>query len=283
MSSATTITVPPKDIPPEVQDAIENSQVAARARRRGRSLLVRTLQVLSLVFVLALWEWAARSGAINTLFFSQPSAIGQFILDNAAGLWADTLATLRATLIGFAVGSIAGVAAAFVITAVPLLDRTLQPWISMLMSIPRVALAPLFLLWFGITEMSKIALAVSIVFFMVLVSTAAGLKTVSPDLISLGQAFHATPWQRFRTILLPSCIPSIYAGLRLGVVTSILGVVSSEMVASSNGLGQRIVLYGQNFQSAGVFAVLALLAAITAVMSGLVGWSEQHLLKWQEN
>lgn len=279
--TTSTITTPTPDAPSELIRAIEQSQRTARAKRTRKSILVRTLQVLSLVVVLALWEWGARSGALNTLFFSQPTAIGEFMVTNAASLWTDTLATLRATVLGFVIGSLLGVAAAFLIASVPLLDRVLQPWISVLMSIPRVALAPLFLLWFGITEMSKVALAVSIVFFMVLVSTAAGLKTVNPDLHALGDAFHASPWQRFRTILLPSCVPAIFAGLRLGVVTSILGVVSSEMVASSNGLGQQIVLYGQNFQSAGVFAVLALLAAITAVLTGIVLWAEQYLLRWQ--
>lgn len=267
----------------ELLQAIGKAQVETRKRNLRKGILVHSLQILSLVLLLGAWEWAARSEMISTLFFSQPSAIGAFLINNAAGLWVDTAATLRATVIGFVVGSAAGVAVAFIITAIPILDRVLQPWISVLMSIPRVALAPLFLLWFGITETSKIALAVSIVFFMVLVSTAAGLKTVAPDLIALGQAFNASPWQKFKTILLPSCVPSIFAGLRLGVVTSILGVVSSEMVASSTGLGQRIVLYGQNFQSAGVFAVLVLLAAITGVMTGLVAWSEQYLLKWQRN
>lgn len=281
--STATITTPSRNLKPEIEAAIANSQKETKQKRTRRSLTVRGLQILSVVVVFGLWEWGAQTGAINTLFFSQPTAIGEFIFKNAASLWVDTIATLRATVMGFVIGSLAGVAAAFLIASVPMLDRVLQPWISVLMSIPRVALAPLFLLWFGITEMSKVALAVSIVFFMVLVSTAAGLKSVAPDLNALGDAFHASPWQRFITILLPSCVPSIFAGLRLGVVTAILGVVSSEMVASSNGLGQRIVLYGQNFQSAGVFAVLALLALITAVMTGLVAWSEQYLLRWQRH
>ncbi|GAA5144528.1 ABC transporter permease [Microbacterium pseudoresistens] len=280
MTSATA-TIVTQNAPAELARAIEGSQQRAKRKKTKWSALTVALQVLSLVVALGMWEWAAASGSINTLFFSQPSAIGTFAIANAEGLWNDTLATLRATVFGFAIGSVAGVAVAFFITSIPLLDRVLQPWISVLMSIPRVALAPLFLLWFGITETSKVALAVSIVFFMVLVSTAAGLKSVAPDLLALGKAFHASPWQRFRTILLPSCVPSIFAGLRLGVVTAILGVVSSEMVASSNGLGQRIVLYGQNFQSAGVFAVLALLAIITGVMTALVAWSERYLLRWQ--
>ncbi len=265
----------------ELNHAIATSAIVTVRNRRGMSVLIRVLQVLSLVAVLAIWEWFAAVGILNPLFFSRPSAIGGFFVANFGALMTDAGVTLRATLLGFAIGSAAGVAAAFAITAVPLLDRVLQPWISVLMSIPRVALAPLFLLWFGITEMSKIALAVSIVFFMVLVSTAAGTKTVPPDLVALGRAFHASPWQRFRTIMLPACVPAIFAGLRLGVVTSILGVVSSEMVASSSGLGQKVVLYGQNFNSAGVFAVLALLAVITTAMNGVVAWTEHALLRWQ--
>jgi len=265
----------------ELHEAIATSAIMTVRNRRGTSILIRVLQVLSLVAVLAIWEWFAAVGILNPLFFSRPSAIGGFFVANFGALMTDAGVTLRATLLGFAIGSVAGVAAAFAITAIPLLDRVLQPWISVLMSIPRVALAPLFLLWFGITEMSKVALAVSIVFFMVLVSTAAGTKTVPPDLVSLGRAFHASPWQRFRTIMLPACVPAIFAGLRLGVVTSILGVVSSEMVASSSGLGQKVVLYGQNFNSAGVFAVLALLAVITTAMNGVVAWTEHALLRWQ--
>lgn len=265
----------------EVAAAIALSSRTFRRGKRGRDALVRGLQALSLVLTLGVWEWLAGTGLLNPLFFSRPTAIAQFLVDNSASLFGDALVTLQATIVGFAVGSVAGVAAAFLIAAVPVLDRVLQPWISVLMSIPRVALAPLFLLWFGITETSKVALAVSIVFFMVLVSTAAGLKSIPPDLDALGRAFHASPWQRFRTILLPACVPSIFAGLRLGVVTSILGVVSSEMVASSSGLGQKVVLYGQNFNSAGVFSVLVLLAVITTAMTALVVWVEQRLLRWQ--
>ncbi|MET4783056.1 ABC transporter permease [Glaciihabitans sp. UYNi722] len=265
----------------ELEQAIAASWVKTTKERRHRSLLVRVLQVASVLAFLSLWELFAALGALNPLFFSRPSAIGAFVVTNWTSLWSDTLVTLSATLIGFAIGSIAGTAAAFAISSISLLDRVLQPWISVLMSIPRVALAPLFLLWFGITQTSKIALAISIVFFMVLVTTASGMKTVSPDLISLTSAFHASPWQRFRTVLVPWCVPAIMAGLRLGVVTAVLGVVSSEIVASSSGLGQKIVLYGQNFNSAGVFAVLALLAIITTAMNAIIAWAEYLLLRWQ--
>lgn len=265
----------------DLEAAITASTATAKNVKRGHTALVRALQVGSIVVFLGSWEWLVNAGILNPLFFSRPTAIAAFLVNNAASLLSDTAVTVQATVLGFVIGSIAGIAAAFFIASVPLLDRVLQPWISVLMSIPRVALAPLFLLWFGITEMSKVALAVSIVFFMVLVSTAAGLKSIPTDLDELGRAFHASRWQRFHTILLPSCVPSIFAGLRLGVVTSILGVVSSEMVASSSGLGQKVVLYGQNFNSAGVFAILVILAAITTVMTALVASSEHYLLRWQ--
>ena len=267
--------------PADLDSAIRLSERQFRSRRRRSSLLVRVLQVASAAVFLAVWEALTDAGLLDPLFFSKPSSIGAFIVQHWGTLVADTGVTIRATAIGFFIGSIAGIVAALAISAVPLLDRVLQPWISVLMSIPRIALAPLFLLWFGITETSKVALAVSLVFFMVLVTTTAGTRTIDSDLLSLSDVFHANALQRFRTIVIPGSVPAIMAGLRLGVVTSILGVVSSEIVASSSGLGQKIVLYGQNFNSAGIFAVLVFLAVITTVLNGIVALCELRLLRWQ--
>lgn len=266
---------------PEIQGAMEQSERNFRGRRRRSSLLVRVLQVSSFLVVLLLWQLAVDSGLGKELFFSKPTLVAAFVRDNWGLLVENTVVTMRATTIGFLIGSFAGIAIALLMARFVILDRVLQPWISVLMSLPRIALAPLFLLWFGITETSKVALAVSLVFFMVLVSTLAGMRTLDPDLRALARAFHASELQTFTKIVLPAAVPGIFAGLRLGVVTAILGVVSSEMVASSSGLGQQIVLYGQNLNSSGVFAVLLFLAVITTGLNALVGGLERWLLRWQ--
>jgi NitT/TauT family transport system permease protein len=270
-------------VSPDILEAMEQSERRFRGRRRRSGLLVRVLQVSSFLAVLLLWQLAVDSGLGKELFFSKPTLVATFVGDNWDLLVDNTVVTMRATAVGFLIGSLSGIAVALLMARVVMLDRVLQPWISVLMSLPRIALAPLFLLWFGITETSKVALAVSLVFFMVLVSTLAGMRTLDPDLRALAKAFHATELQTFTKIVLPAAVPGIFAGLRLGVVTAILGVVSSEMVASSSGLGQQIVLYGQNLNSAGVFAVLLFLAVITTGLNALVGGLERWLLRWQAN
>lgn len=274
---------PVAPVPPDVLEAMEQSERRFRGRRRRSGLLVRVLQVSSFLVVLLLWQLAVDSGLGKELFFSKPTLVATFVGDNWDLLVDNTVVTMRATAVGFLVGSLSGIAVALLMARFVMLDRVLQPWISVLMSLPRIALAPLFLLWFGITETSKVALAVSLVFFMVLVSTLAGMRTLDPDLRALAKAFHASELQTFTKIVLPAAVPGIFAGLRLGVVTAILGVVSSEMVASSSGLGQQIVLYGQNLNSAGVFAVLLFLAVITTGLNALVGGLERWLLRWQAN
>ncbi len=265
----------------EIADAMEISERRFRQRRRRSTLLVRLLQVGSFGLLLVIWQLAVQSGLADELFFSKPTAVASFVHDNWSSLVDNTVVTMRATAFGFVIGSVGGVLVALLMARFLLLDRLLQPWISVLMSLPRIALAPLFLLWFGITETSKVALAVSLVFFMVLVSALAGTKTIDPDLKSLAAVFHASEVQNFTKIILPASVPGIFAGLRLGVVTSILGVVASEMVASSSGLGQQIVLFGQNLNSAGVFAVLLFLAVITSALNGIVSVLERYLLRWQ--
>ncbi len=269
------------EIDPALAADMERSSVMYRRRRRRRTLLVRLLQVVSVVVFFAAWELLARTGVLKPLFFSRPTLIASFIVDNFGYLVSNTVATMRATVLGFVIGSAAGVLTALVMARFGTLDRILQPWISVLMSLPRIALVPLFLLWFGITETSKVALAVSLVYFMVLVSTLAGTQTIDNDLKSMANAYGTNDVQMFTKIIIPGAIPGIFAGLRLGVVTSILGVIASEMIAASNGLGQIIVLYGQNLNAAGVFAVLVFLAVITSVLNGLLALWEGRLMRWQ--
>lgn len=268
-------------IDPGLASDMERSSVLFRRRRRQRTTMVRLLQVASVVAFLGLWQILAGAGLLNKLFFSRPSDIAAFIGGNFGYLLRNTGVTLRATVTGFVIGSAAGVLTALAMARFRTLDRVLQPWISVLMSLPRIALAPLFLLWFGITETSKVALAVSLVYFMVLVSTLAGTKTLDSDLKSMASVYGANNVQMFGKIIIPGAVPGIFAGLRLGVVTSLLGVIASEMVASSDGLGQIIVLYGQNLESAGVFAVLVFLAVVTSVLNGLLALWESHLMRWQ--
>lgn len=269
------------ELEPNLIEEMRRSSVRYRRSRQRRTALVRGLQIGSVIVFFAIWQLLVSAGVLDELFFSKPSSIAAFIADHFGELMKNTVVTMRATVYGFLIGSVGGVLTALVMSRFQTLDRVLQPWISVLLSLPRIALVPLFLLWFGITETSKVALAVSLVYFMVLVSTLAGTRTIDPDLKEMATVYRASGLQMFAKIVIPGAVPGIFTGLRLGVVTSILGVIASEMIASASGLGQIIVFYGQNLQAAGVFAVLVFLAVITSILNGLLALWEGRLMRWQ--
>lgn len=148
-------------------------------------------------------------------------------------------------------------------------------------ALPRVALAPMFVLWFGIGMTSKVLLAFSLVFFIVVINTEAGVRSVDSDLSMMARVMGASERQRFMKVLMPGSIPSIFAGLRIGAIYSLLGVVVGEMIASKQGLGQQIMEYSYAFQPAGVFGVLFYLALIALSLNGLMSVIERRLMRWK--
>jgi NitT/TauT family transport system permease protein len=149
-----------------------------------------------------------------------------------------------------------------------------------LAGVPRIALAPLFVLWFGISDTAKIALSVSLVFFVVLFNMRAGVRSVDGDLLTMSRTLGANRRQIFLSVIMPACVPTLFAGFRLAIVFSVLGVIASEMTAARSGLGMQVVAYSQNLQPDGVFAVLALLAAVMALLNGVLQLIERRLLRW---
>jgi NitT/TauT family transport system permease protein len=232
----------------------------------------------------ALWEWAViRSPDLNALV-GQPSHILSFFW---RGIFVDHRLlteggyTLTATLMAFVGGSLAGVAAGLVFSISPALEKVLQPIFIGFNSLPRIALAPLFLLWFGLGMGSKVALAVFLTFFIVLDSTLAGVRSVDADHLTLARTLGATRAQVFVRIALVSALPTLFTGLRLGLIFSLLGVIGGEIIASEHGLGQYLSFLAGSFDTNGVFAVLLLLGlAGTAFGLGMQA-IERKLLHWE--
>lgn len=145
-------------------------------------------------------------------------------------------------------------------------ERKIKDTLTIFNAFPRPALAPIFILWFGLGALPKITVAVTIVFFVLVLNTMAGIGSVGADVAFLSRALGMTSWQRFRLVELPHAMPTIVAGLRLGAVYAVLGVVVSEIVAANEGLGQLLVQYTNQFSIAELFAVLALMAALAIVL-----------------
>lgn len=173
------------------------------------------------------------------------------------------------------------VALGLTFVAFPRFERALEPYLTILNAMPRLALAPLFLLWFGLGLGSKIAVGTSLSFFVVLAATVAGIRSVSADHLTLSRSLGATPTQLFTQVTLPSAVPVIASGLRLGLIYSMLGVIGAELLAAEHGLGQTLAFLQSTFNMNGVMALLLLLATIGLIVVQGMTWFERSLLKWQ--
>lgn len=233
---------------------------------------------------LGLWEFAMRREWLSAAFFGQPSGIVAFLWEGFATgrkLWLELGYTVAGTLASFVLGSVAALALGLVFVMAPKLEHALDPYLTVLNAMPRLALAPLFLLWFGLGIGSKIAVGTSLSFFIVLANTVAGIRGVSQDLITLSRSLGATPRQVFFKVTLPSAVPVIFSGLRLALIYSMLGVVGAELIAAEHGLGQQLAYLQATFNMNGVMALLVLLALLGMVVTQGMTRLERALLRWQ--
>jgi NitT/TauT family transport system permease protein len=259
------------------------TNVSTVSGRPAGTLLVWTLRIAVGIAFLAVWQIAVDREWIDAFFVSTPTAVATFFKTYVLSgqLWHHALVTLEETFLGFVIGSALGVIAGLMLARFELLSAVASPYLTALNALPRVALAPMFILWFGIGEASKVYLAISLVFFIVMISTEAGIKSIEPDLLITATVMGANQRQTFLKVVLPGSVPSVFAGLRLGAVYSLLGVVVGEMLAAKAGLGQEISRYSGTFATAGVIAVLIALAVIALLLNELTIRIERHLLSWQ--
>lgn len=253
-----------------------------RTRIFGVPIWLARLAFLGIVILV--WQAVAVTGYVNPIFIGDPFGIARFLFLSIFvnhELLVNLLWTLIATLSAFAGGTVAGVSFGLLFVAFPRLELFLDPILSGLNALPRIALAPLFLLWFGLGVWSKIALGFSLTFFIVLASTIAGARAVNSDHIMLSRTLGARPSQTFLEITLPGAVPTIFSGLRLGLIYALLGVIGGEIIAAQFGLGQLLAYLAGTFQINGVFAVLFVLAIVGMTLTWLMTVIELRLLRWR--
>lgn len=244
----------------------EHPRLLEEARTRKRRTFARMwfVRVAAAVLTLGGWELAAKAKLLDVVNVSHPIGIYEYLVEifRTGEVWPNLWATTFAAMLGLGLGSASGILAGILLDISPLVSRALDPYIIVLNSMPRPALAPIFLLWFGLGTVPKVLIAASIVFFVLLLTTRAGLQTVDRDIEMLMRVYGMNKRQQFVKVRLINATPSIIAGLRLGAVYSVLGVVVTEMVASQVGLGQMVVFETGRFNTDGAFAVIFLLAVI---------------------
>src|SRR3984893_14915044 len=248
----------------------------------GRRYLAGTLSVAGGLLV---WEIISRDIVANPLFLAAPTQIVQAIYSlTLSGQMASHIAISAAEFaIGYMIASVIGIAIGFGMANNPSFKQAMQPWISGLYATPTIALAPLFILWLGIGIWSKVLVVIFLVLFPVSINTEAGLRTTSPRLIEMLRSFGATPQQIFFKLSLPSAVPFILAGLKLGIGRGLIGVVVAELFGSRAGLGRLISQSADAFNMPELFAGVIILAVAGIVMTAGFGWLERKLVPWTKD
>jgi NitT/TauT family transport system permease protein len=233
------------------------------------------------VGILTAWQLASGS-LVPEAFISTPGAVAaelwQIIIDGTA--WYHLEYTAQEFVIGYVIGATSGIVVGTVLGRSILLSDVMQPYILAFYSIPKIALAPLFIIWLGIGIESKIAVVVVSAFFMTFVNTYAGMRSVNEEYVQLVRIMGADRWQVARHVLFPAASPNIIIGLRSAVPYAVIGAIIGEMIASSRGLGYFIVQASGYLNTTALFAGLILLVAIVMIVNTLLSFAERRILAW---
>src|SRR5580692_11452782 len=267
--------------PPESRPAEAPASPQAAGWLRP-SLFVGTLSVLG---GLMLWELISRFIVDNALFLAAPSqiAVALYNLAVTGELWKHIKVSAEEFALGYAIAASLGIALGFAMASGDTMKRALQPWVSALYATPTLALAPLFTLWLGIGIWSKVLVVIFFVMFAVAINTETGLRTTSERLIEMLRSFGATRQQIFFKVSLPSAVPMILAGLKLGIGRGLVGVVVAELFGSRAGLGRLISQSADAFNMPELFAGVVVLAVAGIVMTAGFGWLEKRLVPWTKD
>jgi sulfonate transport system permease protein len=267
--------------------AMELEAAVEREFRRERRLKTRDLLLATLtpLVLLACWELAARSGLLDARLFTPPTLIvgrgWEMVLSGE--LWTNVVATTLRLVAGFLIGSALGIAAGLLMGVWRPVRAALGPTFTALYALPKIAILPLLLLIFGLTETPKILAVVISVFFVVQINTLAGVVQIDGRILEAARAYRATGWRLFRYVLLPGATPAIMTGLRVAAGMSVIVITAVEFVASNDGLGYLIWNSWQLFQPKDMYVGLITVSIIGAFMTGLIIMLEKVLLPWQHS
>ena len=241
------------------------------------------LSVVSILCLLAIWELICQSGIVSSLFLPAPtaiiSALLQMIADGEIGV--SLAASLYRILAGFFIGSLVGLAVGLVTGTSALMDKIGTPIVNAIYPIPKIALLPLFILWLGIGELSKVTIIALGVFFPVAMNTYSGVKNVDTLLLKVAASFNASWWMTMKSVVLPNALPMIFAGLRLAAGTSLLLLVAAEMIAAQVGIGALILHYGDLMITDRLMAGVIVLSLLGLVLNLILQFLERKAIPWK--
>lgn len=226
------------------------------------------------------WEAFCRFVKMSPAVLPTPSAVWQVLAQSYGILAEQAVPTAYETLVSFAIASVLGIALAVALTFSAWVREALYPNIVMFQLIPKIALAPLFIVWLGVGSSSTVTVAVFITFFPIVVSTATGLVSVKPEVLQLCRSLTASQWQIFYLARFPYAMPYIFAGMKVGVTMAMIGVVVGEFITAQKGLGYIIMFASAAGETATVLAAVVMLCAIGLALYAVVALGELAVRRW---
>lgn len=254
--------------------------------RLWRTALAHLLTGVGLIVAtVGIWEAVILLTDVSDLVLPAPADVATSLVDIASEsrFSGDVLTTLYEIVLGLAIGGLGGCALGVVLAKVGVLRRVIEPVLVTSQVVPKVALAPLFVIWFGFGIASKLALVVLICFFPLVVNTIAGLESIPRDYRELFRIAGASRWERFRRLELNYTLPYIYTGLRVAIVAAVVGAVVAEWIGASKGLGYLVLSSMSVYDTALTFAVLIVITVIGVALYGLVAIAQRLTIPWHES
>lgn len=258
------------------------AEVRAPARRR-RPGLVTFVRFGILAGLLGLWQLGYRTGHVDPFSFSAPSLIWKRLvkLFDSGVIWPHIAATGREAVIGLVIGFVAGVVLGFIAGLNSFIGRVLEPVMLLLNSIPRIVLAPMFILWFGIGEKSKVASAFFLVFVVIFFAVTSGLREVPPNLVAQVRVLGGGRWALIREVYVPSVLTWIFSSLRITVGFAFTGAVVAEVISSTEGLGYLLNQAQSSFDSSLMMATVVVVMVMIMAIFAVLGRIETRLMRWK--
>ncbi|MFD0853975.1 ABC transporter permease [Actinomadura adrarensis] len=233
-----------------------------------------------LVACLAAWWAVTAAELVESYLVPSPGATLSVMADKWSYIWHHGWVTTYETVLGFALATIIGIAAAVIMVYSTTVQKTLYPILLFAQVIPKIAIAPLFVVWLGFGLAPKVVVAVLIAFFPVVISMVTGLKAVDPEMVQLSATMGAGPWQTFTKIRFPASLPYLFSGLKVAVTLAVTGAVVGEFVGAEEGLGYVILQANGNIDTPMLFAGLLVMSLIGVLLFVLVELAEHLLLPW---
>ena len=233
------------------------------------------LPIVTVAFLLLVWEILVRHYRVPVSLLPAPSAIGGRFLATWPTLLAQAVPTTIETVLSFLLATAAGIVLAVALSYSRLLYSALYPGVVFFQLIPKIALAPLFIVWMGIGSPARLTFAVFIAFFPIVVATMAGLSSTPPDMLRLCRGLAASPWQVFANVRLPYAVPQIFSGMKIAVTFAMIGVIVAEFISAQEGLGYLIVFASSQADTALILAAILVLCVVGLLLYGLVVLAER--------